>query len=33
MPQSEGARIPAAGLYSPDGQKAMPQLEMFPDRL
>ena len=33
MSQPQGARIPARRLDPPYGQKAMPHLTMFPDRL
>jgi hypothetical protein len=32
-PQPEGPRLPASRLNQTDGQKALQDLEMFPDRL
>jgi hypothetical protein len=32
-PQPQGARLPVPRLDSPHGQKALQNLEMFPDRL
>jgi hypothetical protein len=33
VPQREGSGVPAHGVHPADGQKAMPRLAMFPDRL
>jgi hypothetical protein len=33
VPQRKGEGVPADGVHTPHGQKAMPQLMIFPDRL